>query len=332
MNRCSYQQVLSSSDSGSEDKHTRMERFLGHTGKRYFCACLPRELDSLSATGTRQLDWKEFPVLKFDRAITKDTFLSNGGPWQSRQEITIFCGDFRLRDALATKGGKMETVPVLDDLTLFSFYAALIDLTFNKYLLKGKQSLLVHTGDRIAAAELAENLRAALRGQSLSYIFVSHFESDECGGLKLLLDAFSGAMPVYAAVMARQLSGFGITDGALIKKPGESLHGADFDIQFVSYPSEMHLREGLLAFDARRGLLFSEDLFIRRGQMSRPTRPLAWEEEIQAISPAHSAGRSTGSIASRPQEAPGAPRCSWTLSAAAGIIGPRGGRSRTWKR
>jgi flavorubredoxin len=93
-------------------------------------------------------------------------------------------------------------------------------------------------------------------------------------------------MPVCAAVTARQLSGFGITDGALIKKPGESLHGADFDIQFVSYPSEMHLREGLLAFDARRGLLFSEDLFIRRGQMSRPTRPLAWEEEIQAISPA----------------------------------------------
>lgn len=35
--------------------------------------------------------------------------------------------------------------------------------------------------------------------------------------------------------------GFGITNQVLVKKPGEKLTSNDYELEFISYPSEMHL-------------------------------------------------------------------------------------------
>ncbi len=179
----------------------------------------------------------------------------------------------------------VEVIPLLDDLILFQSYARPIDLTFNQYLLGGSHPLLVHTGDRQMAGQLAERLVPVLRGRSLSYIFISHFESDECGGLVFWLREFPDAQPLCSEVTARQLSGFDITKSAVIRKPGETLETDSFALQFVSYPSEMHLWEGLVAFETRRRVLFSADLFIRRGVADPATHALKWEEEVEKISP-----------------------------------------------
>lgn len=37
--------------------------------------------------------------------------------------------------------------------------------------------------------------------------------------------------------------GFGITNQVLVKKPGEKLTSNDYELEFISYPSEMHLWE-----------------------------------------------------------------------------------------
>ncbi len=121
--------------------------------------------------------------------------------------------------------------------------------------------------------------------RSLSYVFVSHFESDECGGLHLWLKRFPGLRAVCSEVTARQLGGFGITENVVIGKPGKLLEADGFTLEFVSYPSEMHLWEGLLAFETRRKLLFSADLFLRRGVADPARQPLKWEEEVARISP-----------------------------------------------
>ena len=84
----------------------------------------------------------------------------------------------------------MEKIRVLDDLTQFQTYAKNIDLTFNQYLLAGKDPLLVHTGDRELGGQLVHEVASALAGRPLSYIFISHFESDECGSLPLWLQRF----------------------------------------------------------------------------------------------------------------------------------------------
>ena len=179
----------------------------------------------------------------------------------------------------------METISVLNDLTLFRSYARHIDLTFNQYLLAGGQPLLVHTGDTELAGRLAERLIPALRGRPLSYIFISHFESDECGGLLSWLNRFPEARPICSEVTARQLGGFGMAKNAVVAKPGEVLETDSFRLEFIAYPSETHLWEGLIAFETRRKLLFSADLFIRRGTVGQAMRPLKWEEEIEGISP-----------------------------------------------
>ena len=53
--------------------------------------------------------------------------------------------------------------------------------------------------------------------------FVSHFESDECGGLSLLLKNFPQVKTICSEITARQLIGFGITDKVIVKKAGEKL-------------------------------------------------------------------------------------------------------------
>ena len=177
----------------------------------------------------------------------------------------------------------MDIDLILPDVARFQSYAKPIDLTFNQYLVTGREPILVHTGDWALARELVDRAVPLLNGQPLAYVFISHFESDECGGLQVWLAKFPKAVPVCSEITARQLRGFGITESCLIRKPGEVLETGDARLQFVNYPSEMHLWSGLLAFETRRGTLFSSDLFIRFGAASRDPQALAWSREIGKI-------------------------------------------------
>jgi flavorubredoxin len=94
---------------------------------------------------------------------------------------------------------------------------------------------------------LLPQLKATLNGNDLKYIFISHFESDECGGLALILEHFPKAKPICSEVTTRKLNGNGLVNDAIIKRPGEKLNTDAYELEFFSYPSEMHLGEGLLA-------------------------------------------------------------------------------------
>lgn len=180
----------------------------------------------------------------------------------------------------------MEVFEPLDGLLMFNTYLAPINLSFNQYLLMGREPLLVHTGNVAQATELAPRLARTLAGQPLKHIFVSHFEADECGGLAHLLAHFPGARVLCSAVTARQLAGFGISEDAMAKRPGEEYGDGDLRLEFLSYPSEAHLWEGLLGLESHRGLLFSADLFIRQGQVTQPMLVTRWSEEVPAITEA----------------------------------------------
>ena len=91
---------------------------------------------------------------------------------------------------------------------------------------------MVHTGSHAAAAGLTREINQVLRDAGLAYIFISHFESDECGGLGLLLDSFPEARPVCSAVTARQLNGFGFGVDPLIQSPGQSLEAGGWKLKF----------------------------------------------------------------------------------------------------
>lgn len=156
----------------------------------------------------------------------------------------------------------MEEFKVSNDLYLFRSSGGGAPINFNQYLLLGKEPMLIHTGSSKVAEELVPRIKEILGKQSLSYIFISHFEGDECGGISIVLESFPKAVPICSQVTARQFMGFGLTYDVMIKAPGDILETDDYKLSFVSYPSEMHLWEGLLAFETERRVLFSSDLFI----------------------------------------------------------------------
>ncbi len=177
----------------------------------------------------------------------------------------------------------MDTLKIQNDLLQFSTYVAPINLSFNQFLLLGSAPLLVHTGSAIHAQALLPQLPQALGDRRLTYLFISHFESDECGGLSLLLQRYPDVQPLCSAVTSRQLSGFGITNNVLVQAPGQILKTPDGELEFIAYPSEMHLWEGLILFERTRAVLFSSDLFLQMGPVGGGPVTSDWKKQVDSL-------------------------------------------------
>ncbi|AWK52589.1 MBL fold metallo-hydrolase [Clostridium beijerinckii] len=169
------------------------------------------------------------------------------------------------------------------DLHQFSTHIPQINLSFHQYLLLAYEPLLVHTGNVNQAEVLLPQLKVALNNKDLKYIFISHFEADECGGLPIILEQFPKAKVICSEVTARQLNGFGVKSEVIIKKAGEKLSTDDYELEFFSYPSEMHLWDGLLAMENRRGIFFSSDLMLRHGEEIGTVKEFNWYTEVNNI-------------------------------------------------
>ncbi|MDF2541486.1 MAG: lactamase [Herbinix sp.] len=172
---------------------------------------------------------------------------------------------------------------IKQDLHQFSMYMKAIDLTFHQYLLLTEEPILVHTGSVTLAEALLPQLSVVLKDISLKYIFISHFESDECGGLSQILKQYPEAIPICSEVTARQLEGFSICNRMMIKKPGDKLTTNSYELEFLEYPSEMHLWEGLLAYETHRQIFFSSDLMMRFGEELGTEIESSWHSEIKNI-------------------------------------------------
>lgn len=171
------------------------------------------------------------------------------------------------------------------DLHQFSTYIPQINLTFHQYLLLDEEPILIHTGNVKQAETMMPELLTILNGKDLKYIFISHFESDECGGLGIILKHFPNAKPICSQTTAQQLIGFGLINEAIIKRNGEKLKTNGYELEFISYPSEMHLWEGLLAIENNRGIFFSSDLMMSFGEEIGIIKESNWNTEINNIRP-----------------------------------------------
>ncbi|WP_271813496.1 MBL fold metallo-hydrolase [Clostridium beijerinckii] len=169
------------------------------------------------------------------------------------------------------------------DLYQFNSYVEPINLTFHQYLLLGNEPLLVHTGNVMQAEALVPELKDVLNGKELKYIFISHFEADECGGLSLILEHFPKAKTICSEVTARQLNGFGIKAEIIIKKAEETLNTDNYELEFINYPSEMHLWDGLLVIENKRRIFFSSDLMFALGKEIGTVKKSDWNTEVNSI-------------------------------------------------
>jgi flavorubredoxin len=74
--------------------------------------------------------------------------------------------------------------------------------SFNQYLIVDDAPMLFHTGLRQLFPLVQEAIGAVIPLQSLRYVGLSHFESDECGALNLFLGAAPQAVPVCGQIAA----------------------------------------------------------------------------------------------------------------------------------
>ncbi len=175
-------------------------------------------------------------------------------------------------------------VELTNDLYQNSSYNKFIDLSFHQYLLVCEQPILFHTGNMEDARFLKTALKGILKEKELKYVFVSHFESDECGGLTHILKEYPAVTVLCSEVTARELKGFGFDFKTKIVKSFEVLKGEDFELEFIAYPAEMHLWEGLLAFEKKRALFFSSDLMVNFGQSDGVVEKGNWADLVDTIS------------------------------------------------
>ncbi len=145
-----------------------------------------------------------------------------------------------------------------------------IGLSFNQYLIQDQKTVLVHTGSSLLFNSILPAVRQVTDPAKIAYAFISHFEADECGALMQFKAVAPQMVPVGSAVTARQLAGFGITNNTLVQKEGDVLSLGQRQLAFIAYPSEMHLWEGLLAYEETERMLFTSDLFIQRGVTPAP--------------------------------------------------------------
>ena len=72
---------------------------------------------------------------------------------------------------------------IYQDLYQFSGYIPSMEFTIHQYLLASEPAILFASGTVQQAEHILPQIKSILQDRPLKYIFVSHLESDECGGL-----------------------------------------------------------------------------------------------------------------------------------------------------
>ena len=172
---------------------------------------------------------------------------------------------------------------IRNNLYQFSLYIPPMDFTIHQYLLNTDPAILFAAGTVQQAAAMLPDLKTILGKKPLKYVFVSHMESDEAGGLRVLQKEYPDLTVIAGAITARELPGYGYTGKMITRRGGESLTDRDLSLSFIDYPSEVHLQDGLLACEKNSGILYSADLFLRFGNGVGQVIREDWQSEVARI-------------------------------------------------
>lgn len=174
---------------------------------------------------------------------------------------------------------------IFKNLYQFSTYIPQMDFTIHQYLLVTEPAILFAAGTVQQAGKTLPEIQQILGDKLLKYIFVSHFESDEAAGIKIFQKAYPGVTVICSHLATRELFGFGYKVNILPKKGGEFLEDGELKLQFIDYPSEVHLQNGLVVSEMNRGIFYSADLMLSFGNGIGKTKAGDWKKEVEAISP-----------------------------------------------
>ncbi len=137
--------------------------------------------------------------------------------------------------------------------------------SFNQYLVVDDEPLLFHTGLKRMFPLVREAIASVVPVERLRHVAFSHFESDECGSLNLLLAAAPAAAPVCGQVAA-MVSVEDFADRApRALADGERLRLGKRVMQWIDAPHVPHGWETGFLFEETTRTLLCGDLFTQGG-------------------------------------------------------------------
>lgn len=170
-----------------------------------------------------------------------------------------------------------------DRLYQFNEVVGKMNLPMHQYLLATEPSIMFATGSYDQAEWILPEIAEILGDRPLKYLFLSHFESDECGGVWLFKKRYPRITVVCSGFLARELPGFGYRGRVVVGEEGKGFQDGELSLKFFRYPAEVHLRDGLLCYERNSGTFYSSDLMFRPVNGKETSVDGDWAEEVATI-------------------------------------------------
>ena len=174
--------------------------------------------------------------------------------------------------------------PIFGKLYQFSQYIPRMDFTIHQYLLATEPSILFATGTVQQAERSLPEIEEILGGRPLDYIFVSHMESDEYGGIRIFLERYPDAKVICSRLASRELPGLGV-ECDCVTADGDTVIEEDISLKTITYPCEVHLQDGIIAYEQNSGILYSSDLMQSPGDGRDTVEECGYLPRAESISP-----------------------------------------------
>jgi flavorubredoxin len=137
--------------------------------------------------------------------------------------------------------------------------------TFNQFLIDDDQPLLFHAGPRRMFGLVREAIETVMPVSTLRYIGLSHFESDECGGLNEFLAVAPNASPL-CGMVGKMVSVDDFADReARGMGDGEQLSLGKHTVRWLDAPHLPHGWDCGYLFEQSTQTLLCGDLFTQPG-------------------------------------------------------------------
>ncbi|WP_400219982.1 oxygen-binding di-iron domain-containing protein [Methanomethylophilus alvi] len=174
------------------------------------------------------------------------------------------------------------TQSIYGDLYQFSEMSGRMNMPVHQYLLATEPAIMFSTGTSSQAEWILPQIETILGGRPLKYLFISHMESDECGGYRIFQKKYPKIVIITSPFSARELAGFGYKGRVIVGNEGKPLIDGQLSLSFFDYPSEVHLQNGILVMDRGSGVFYSSDLFARDTSDGR-VKDGRWTDVLQNI-------------------------------------------------
>lgn len=134
--------------------------------------------------------------------------------------------------------------------------------TYNSYLIKGEQTVLIDTSHQKFRQLYLDTLKGLVNPKNIDYIIVSHTEPDHSGLVEDVLQLAPRATVLASKVALQFLEGLVHEPfSKRIVKSGDRIKiGQDHEIEFVSAPN-LHWPDTIFSFDRKTQILYTCDAF-----------------------------------------------------------------------